>query len=202
MEENIAEYEALRAYMLHKENEIMNETIYMYVTYFALISIGSIWNSWLSIITFLDLIVFQSMINGSELSITKASIFIRVYFESSRSDIHWETLHTDEKFRRAYDKLNHSIGWFLCKYGATILATTSYLSILWQVCSTLEWNLNDLTLVQVIQIFLALGLCLLTIYVNRLYFVTRDEKNSKSRQELTNSIKSFRAKSRIDLQGK
>lgn len=95
MNENIAVYEALRAHILQKESQIANETIYMYVTYFALLAIGSIWSSWFSLVPFFSLIVFQSMINGDQWAITKASAYIKIFFEEPRDDIHWEQLHHD-----------------------------------------------------------------------------------------------------------
>lgn len=88
MNENIAVYEALRAHILQKESQIANETIYMYVTYFALLAIGSIWSSWFSLVPFFSLIVFQSMINGDQWAITKASAYIKIFFEEPRDDIH------------------------------------------------------------------------------------------------------------------
>ncbi len=167
----------------------------MYVTYFALISIGTIWNSWLSLTTFVDLIVFQSMLNGSELSITKASIFIRIFFEENCSDIHWETLHNDKKFIYIYDKINHSLGWHIRKFGASLLAIASFFSISLKIFFSLQWNIYALSLNQIAQIVVALSLCVLTIYVNRLYFKTRDDNESQSKQVLTGSIKLFHSKS-------
>lgn len=193
--EDIAEYEALREYILQKEGEIANETIYMYVTYFALISIGSIWNGWLSLTTFIDLIVFQSMINGSELSVTKASIFIQIFFEENRSDIHWETLHNNKTFINVYNKINHGIGWYVRKLGASLLAMISFFSILLKILSTSKWDIYVLTSNQIAQIVVALGLCVLTIHVNRLYFKTRGDNEGQSKHVLTDSIKLFRSKS-------
>ncbi len=195
MNENIAEYEALREYILQKEGEITNVTIYMYVTFFALISIGSIWNSWLYMTTFVDLIVFQSMINGSELSITKASIFIRVFFEENRPDIHWESLHNDEAFINIYNKVNHDLGWYVRKFGASLLAIISLFSILLKILSSSKWDIYVLTLNQIAQIIVALGLWVLTIHVNCLYFKTRNNNRSQGDRTLTESTKLFRSNS-------
>ena len=96
--ENLIVYQSIREHILQKETEVTNELTYMYVTYFGLLVSGAIWSSWLSLVSFIDLIVFQAMINRSQLSITKATMYIQIFFEEKRGDIHWESLHQDSKF--------------------------------------------------------------------------------------------------------
>lgn len=190
MGENIAVYEALREHILHREDEITNEIIYMYVTYFALLTVGAIWSSLISLVAFIDLIVFQSMINSSQWSITKASIYIRIFFETQRNDMHWELLHTDEAYSFVYSAINRNAGWYIRKYGSTFLALISFLSILFPALYTANWNFHALPSGTAIQIMIAFILCALTIHVNRLYFSLRDD-NSLAAQKLTHVIQTF-----------
>lgn len=83
MEEDLSVYVALREHILQKEGQIANETIYMYVTYFALLAIGSIWKNWMSLLPFVGLIVFQTMINEEEWEIGKASVYIKVFLKNN-----------------------------------------------------------------------------------------------------------------------
>ena len=82
--ENLIVYQSIREHILQKETEVTNELTYMYVTYFGLLVSGAIWSSWLSLVSFIDLIVFQAMINRSQLSITKATMYIQIFFEEKR----------------------------------------------------------------------------------------------------------------------
>lgn len=128
MAERLEEYEAIRAHILQKEEDVTQITIYMYVSYFTLLAIAQIWDSWVSLISFIALIVFQSLVNRSQLAITKAAIYIRVFFESNKN-IHWESMNLYLPFIKAHDAINKSIGWYICKYGATILGCISLLYI-------------------------------------------------------------------------
>ena len=109
MEESISVYESLRENILHEEDRISNETIYMYVTYFALLTVSSLWNSWLSMVSYIVLIVFQSMINSSIWSIKKSSIYIKIFFETKNNNIHWESLHTDPDYVSVYKSINRNV---------------------------------------------------------------------------------------------
>ena len=162
----------------------------MYVTYFALLSIGAIWNSWISLVTFISLIVFQSMINSDQWSITSASIYIRIFFEEQRNDIHWELLHADSMFSLAYEAANENLGWYFRKYGASFLAMFSLLAILLPPLRESGFNFYNLSLSDLIQIMFAFILCILTIYVNHLYFSLRNN-NGNNAQRLSDAVRLF-----------
>lgn len=188
--ENIAVYSALREHILRNEDAIMHETIYMYVTYFALLSVGTVWNSWMSLVSFINLIVFQSMINSNQWSITKASTYIRVFFETNRDDIHWELLHADSFYTSVYESINQNLGWYFRKYGASFLAAISFFSILFPVLNKTGYSIYAIPSISMLQIILALILCVITIYVNRVYFSVRDKRNAKQGQ-IENVIETF-----------
>lgn len=170
--ENLIVYQSIREHILQKETEVTNELTYMYVTYFGLLVSGAIWSSWLSLVSFIDLIVFQAMINRSQLSITKATMYIQIFFEEKRGDIHWESLHQDSKFLSAYNKVNGNIGWRLCTYGATILAIVSFLYVLIPVLNIYRMNFNLVEPQDIIQVLIAAVLMILTAYVNYLHAAT------------------------------
>lgn len=193
MEENLAVYETLRAHILQKENQIANETIYMYVTYFALLTVGSIWNSWISLLPFLILIVFQSMVNSDQWAITRASIYIRVFFESKRNDIHWESLHQDSFCIAVFTgATSRTIGWYICKWGAAILSLLSFLAILVPILHGANYQLNEISSYLTAEIVIAFILCMIAIYVNIQYFASRDEQSRN--QKLAQAICDFYAK--------
>lgn len=191
MEESLDLYNALREHILHKEDEITNETIYMFVTYFALLAISSVWESWLSLLSFIDLIIFQSMINRSQYGLTKAAIYIRVFFEEPRGDMHWETLNKDVSFLNTYSEAVHNIGWYILKYGASLLVGVSILYFILNAFNVSGWSFYALTQAQIAQIVIAFILCGITIYINRLHFHLRDDDRTRARA-LTTAIVNFK----------
>lgn len=78
--EEIAVYEALRNSIVSIEERVINTKCYMYVLYFTLLGFGLEFPH-LLIISYLVLIVFQTMINGDKLGAEKASAYIRIFFE-------------------------------------------------------------------------------------------------------------------------
>lgn len=178
--ENLIVYQSIREHILQKETEVTNELTYMYVTYFGLLVSGAIWSSWLSLVSFIDLIVFQAMINRSQLSITKATMYIQIFFEEKRGDIHWESLHQDSKFLSAYNKVNGNIGWRLCTYGATILAIVSFLYVLIPVLYVYKMSFNLVEPQDIIRVLIAAVLMILTSYVNYLHSATLNGEKSEN----------------------
>lgn len=183
IQENIVVYEALREHILHKEDEMTNETIYMFVTYFALLAAGNIWNSWLSLISFIDLIVFQSIINESQWSVTKASMYIITFFESKRNDIHWELLHHDPFYLSVWKETNVNIGWYIYRFGTSLLSIISLLTILIPPLHSANYQFNALPTTATAQIFIAIALCLVTVYINTLYFSVQGNKELHGKVE-------------------
>lgn len=184
MKENLVVYSALRDHILHKEDQISNETIYMYVTYFALLAVGSIWNQWVALATFIDLIVFQSMINGDQWSIIKASIYIKTFFETKSDDIHWESLHTYPYYQSVFgETIRKTVGWNICKRGAEILSVFSFLSILFSELSKCNYSYQNILPGAAIRIALAFFLLLTTIFVNKQYFSLRGNRDMDKKLE-------------------
>ncbi len=79
IEEKMEEYEALRNEILRLQTAVSNETIYMYVIYFALLAFG-FQNKYALLASFIVLIVFQAMISKEWWLIFKCSTYIKVFF--------------------------------------------------------------------------------------------------------------------------
>lgn len=180
MEEDLSVYVALREHILQKEGQIANETIYMYVTYFALLAIGSIWKDWMSLLPFVGLIVFQTMINEEEWEIGKASVYIKVFFEKQRNDIHWESLHEYPIYSSVYlSTIHRTIGWYTSKCSAVILSILSLISIIVSILHAYNYQILNIPLAPSARIIFAFLLCGVTILVNKQYFSVRESEKLK-----------------------
>lgn len=190
MKENISVYEALRNHILHFQNAIMNETIYMYVVYITLFTLGFTYD-WLFLVSFIVLLVFQSMINCHLWEIRKATIYIEVFFEKERDDIHWERLHRNPTYQLMVVKSKvRSVDWYIRKNGTSLLAILSFLSLLFMSIYNVNFQIQNLPMIAIIQILAALVLCMLTIYTNRLYFRI-DGQGRHNNDALSKAINDF-----------
>lgn len=184
-EENIAEYSALRDSIIQCENSIKNETIYMYVIYFALIVLG-FEHSWLFLVSFVVLIIFQTHINEDRIAIEKISSFIRIFFENQREDIHWETFNKDLKGMQFYNKHIRNLGWYINKAGVSFLACVSFIALIGNRFQADGYQFTNLS---VVQIILGLALVAIVIYINsKLYTPNKTTIISK----IDEDIKTFR----------
>lgn len=204
MQEDISLYNSIRENILHIEDRILNATIYMYVIYFTILTISSsssTLSSWAILITFIDLIVFQSMINNELWALKKASIYINVFFESKRNDMHWELLHIDGNYDKTYNRTNKKIGWYIYKYSAAFLALISLLATLFSEIYVfiLENSVCILSsFSSIIKIILSIILCILTIHINKSYFRIRDSKVDIE-AELFNFMEEFYTRTRNQI---
>jgi len=166
-EENLIEYEALRNSILQCESSIKNETIYMYVTYFALIAFG-FEHSWMFLVSFVVLIIFQNQINGDRLAIEKISTYIRIFFENQRTDIHWETLNKDLKGMNSYSNYIRNLGWYIDKAGSSFLAAISLVVL---IVKLLQSNKQQITALSTIQLILGFVLFIIVVYINSKFYL-------------------------------
>lgn len=184
-EEELSVYEALRNSIVSAEERVINTKCYMYVLYFTLLGFGLEFPH-LLMVSYLVLIVFQTMINGDKLGAEKASTYIRVFFEESRA-IHWESLHKDSKHYQVYKKATRDIGWYIDKYSATILSAIS--SILFTL-SVFQKSIGDCVLpLDVVSLFVSYLLCGLAVYIN----LKQYSNNGKATGEIEETIREFKA---------
>lgn len=156
-EHSLREYDFLRNNVINCENRIANETIYMFVTYFALLAFA-FEHTVLFPITLIILIVFQSMINSDSLAIEKASAYILIFFEDHTDELHWATMHNDDAFVAKVNNINRNAGWYIKQYSSSILAVSTIISIF---VDTLIKNDFDFMID-----FISVLLCGLVIYIN------------------------------------
>ena len=183
VQENIVVYETLRNSIISCEERLVNEKIYMFVVYFALLAF-SFDRSWLILVSYPVLIVFQTLINGDRQAVEKASIYIRVFFEEN-GNIHWETLHKEQYHLKAYKKATRNIGWYIEKSGSSILALTSFLALL--IISLQQYSLCTLPSDLKIELMVAIFLCIFVFYINRKMYIN----NGDMEGDLENSIREF-----------
>ena len=161
-EENIAEYSALRDSIIQCENSIKNETLYMYVIYFALIVLG-FEHSWMFLVSFVVLIIFQTHINEDRIAIEKVSAFIMIFFEQKREDIHWETFNKDLHGMQFYNNHIRNLGWYINKAGSTFLAAISLIAL---IITILQTDQDQITAFSAIQLMVGFILFLVVGYIN------------------------------------
>lgn len=183
VKEELSVYEALRNSILSTEERVINTKCYMYVLYFTLLGFGIEFPHLLTI-SYLVLIVFQTMINGDKMGAEKASTYIRVFFEESRA-IHWESLHKDSNHFEEYKRMTRDVGWYIDKYSATILSIIS--SILFTL-SVFQTSTGDgIPPLDVVYLFVSYLLCGLAIYIN----IKQYSNNGKVLEELEKTIRNF-----------
>lgn len=190
MKENLVVYEALRNHILQFQNAIISETVNMYIVYFTLFSLEFLY-VWLFFVSLIVLLVFQSMINCHLWEIRKATKYIEVFFEKQRHDMHWESLHRNDVYQSAVTKSKiRNMDWYIRNNGSSFLAILSVLSF----CAMSIYNhVYQNQKLQVLSILGAVGaiiLCVLVIYVNRLFFrINNMGRNGKD--DLSNAIQGF-----------
>ncbi len=175
--ENLVLYEKLRENILQNEIAITNETIYMYVTYFALFTLGASWGNWLFILSCVVLIVFQSMINDAYWAVIKTSLFIDVFFENTRDDIHWEQFHSYDPYIKLRKARMYGFSWSVKEFGASILSFVSLAAFLSQLWGHSVFSLSR---DETIQLCIATILCIFAIYTNTRHFYFYKKGNSQT----------------------
>lgn len=190
MKENLVVYEVLRNHILQFQNAIINETINMYIVYFTLLSFGFSY-IWLFLVSFIVLLVFQSMINCHLWEVRKATKYIEIFFEIPRYDIHWESLHRYHGYQSAVSKSKiRNMDWYIRNNGSSFLAILSLLSFLSVSIYNNGFQIQDLPITDIIGIASALILFVLVIHVNRLFFRI-DSMGRNEDDELTTAINNF-----------
>lgn len=159
--ENMAVYETLRNHIISCEDRISNERISMYVVYFALLAFAVNYG-WLILVSYLVLIVFQILISMDRIMISKASIYIKKFFEKD-GDIHWETWHCDEYFK-AYRKKYKNVAWWVNEIATSLLAVVSFGALL--ITSFQEYKIDELPAGLVVEIFSGAVLSCFIVYIN------------------------------------
>ena len=171
--ENLVVYEALRNNILQHELKMIDIIIYMYVVYFALLTIALTWERILILLSFVMLIVFQSMLNEERWTIAKTSMYIQIFFENQRNDIHWESLHHNKRYQRYHAKHYKRISWFLERWASSLLAMISLVALVYSIFQSL---IISVTVSKIVILALGVILTTLVLYTNKLFFTNIDNK--------------------------
>lgn len=167
IQENIAVYEMLREHILSNQDKRMQLTINMYIIFFAIFAINSHNNIILLFASLVIIIVFQALTDARSWEIAKASMYILVFFEEKRSDIHWELLHNRcEKYDKEYKKTGVGRDG-LIKIGPLVLMCIS------AVYYFTSWNYSVELLKDIrfwMYSWVTVILCGIIIAQNRIYF--------------------------------
>ncbi|MGM9615699.1 MAG: hypothetical protein ACI3W7_09280 [Oscillospiraceae bacterium] len=174
VQEKLAVYDTLRDSIISCENRMVNEKIYMYIVYFTLLTLGYD-HTWAILVSYLVLIVFQSLINEEAVAVEKASTYIRIFFEKDM-DIHWETLHKNELFLSKYLPSVRTIGQYIENHGASILAIISFLVLL--TTSLQQYSFLKLPSELVVELILSVILCVAVIYINKNLYINNGDTGS------------------------
>lgn len=188
IEENLIVYEALKNTALHCEDSIRNARIQMYTIYFVVLPFGFTYH-WLFLLTFMILMAFQSIMNTERFAIERVSSYIRVFFEEKRDDMHWSLLNKDFKHLSTYSKQYRNIGWYINAYASSILAVIAFASMIAVYIINQYYETRCISIFIIVQIIVALVLCIMTIFINTRYY---DFKNGKKTIEiLDDGIRDF-----------
>jgi len=187
VKEDKIEYEAVRNEIIRVQNSITNETIYMYVTYITLFSIGFSY-SWFFLASFIMLIVFQGMINENQWELKKMSTFLKVFFEERYDDLHWERLHAFKYYRTIRNIRENKVEWKLYKWSASFLA---FISLLFLIFTTFKQVEADISTYEIL--ILTVGFCLffLTIHINSSFNHIDEERDTMLRDCIEEYLKSI-----------
>lgn len=120
-EDRIEVYSALRDEAVRLQGEQNSFVLGIYTVYAALLAVGAN-NLPFLFSTYLAILTFQSMINYKNWQITKISLYIRIFFEETRDDMHWSSLHSFPDYLEIHRKMSRSPEGILRNTGGTVLA--------------------------------------------------------------------------------
>jgi len=178
-------YSALRNELILIEEMQRNMYIYMYSIYAVLYAVGVQFGNIFFLLTYIVLIPFQSKIDLYNWSITKMSIYIRVFFEEKRNDIHWESLQTYPLLIRAEKHKKNTLAGIFSRYDAALLgclATISFIFI--EIKKFFSFNANSITIscskdsliISCFFIILSIVLAFYTIIITKQSFPKKDNE--------------------------
>lgn len=132
--ENMAVYSTLRDEIIAIQEMQRNMYLYMHTLFAALYAVGVQFGYMFFLLAFIVILPFQSKINAYSWSITRLSIYIRVFFEETRNDIHWESFQTYPQFMdTAQTKKMSPTGW-IGNNSTLILGVLAWGSFIWGPC--------------------------------------------------------------------
>jgi len=178
-EESDLVYQTLRDTIIHCEDRIRTAEIYMYTVYFTLVGLGFSFNRHLLLLAFFVLIVFQSMVNSDRIAIVRVSSYIRVFFETPRNDMHWESINMDPNHQMVYSALHRDIGWRANVEGTAILSVATFFIVLYKMVDAYDYTMKNILGRDWIELMVALFLSGMAIYINTRRYIDKGSTNHK-----------------------
>lgn len=166
--ENIHIYDSLRSEILLIEELQRNIWIAMYASYLTLFVVALEWSYYIFLLTYMVLIPFQSQILRYRWSIRRMSEYIIVFFEQQRKDMHWETFHNSDNFKKYYKKFNKNLASIFSGTGVIQLGGISTITLWGFIINRYVKGLN-ITWVDILCIILSLFCMIIIIILNRQY---------------------------------
>lgn len=177
MKERIEVYETIRNELIVIEELQRNVWIYMYVLFCTLFVLGLEWSHFLFLVSYIVLIPFQCVINDYQWSISKMSIYIRVFFENDNRDISWESLHVCDIYKEYYKQKKKSIRNIIK------ISSVSHLGFLatgfYCVYTLKDSYINNnfvLDLENIFLIILSIILFIILIFINKDFYKNYDKE--------------------------
>lgn len=130
IKESKAVYSSLRSEILLIEEMQRNVFLYMNSIFAVLYTLGVQFGHIFFLMTFIVLIPFQSKINYYSWAIRKMSIYIRVFFEETSDNIHWESFQTYPAFVRTAKYRANSIWGFFIRFSTALLGSLASISFI------------------------------------------------------------------------
>ena len=161
------EYDSLRNELISFEEQQRSVWIYMYVLFIALFVLGIEFSYSLFLVTYIILIPFQAVMNRYNMSITRISTYIRLFYENDSNKLNWECLQIYDEYKKYNKKHRNSISGMVRFSGVSqlgLLATSFYIFNL----LSLRYNNNIFNLNAFDIFFIMVSICLfiLTIILN------------------------------------
>ena len=168
-------YSSLRSEILLVEEMQRNMYLYMYSIFAVLYVLGVQFGHIFFLITFVVLIPFQSKINFYSWSITKMSVYIRVFFEETGNTIHWESFQTYPKHLQLYGHKNNSVWGFVSRVNTALLGILAAASfIIEEVKNFVHVSSKSEVIISILLIVLSIILAIWAWIITKQSFARTD----------------------------
>lgn len=182
--ENELVYSTLRNELIVIEEMQRNMYIYMYSIFAVLYAVGVQFGNIFFLLTYIVLIPFQCKIDLYNWSITKMSIYIRVFFEEKRNDIHWESLQTYPLLMREEKYKKGTIAGILSQYDTALLGCLAMISFIVMELKKLFSYSENTIIISCSKESLIISCCLIIISVVLAFYTIVITKQSFPKKDI------------------
>lgn len=125
IKENLCVYESIRNEIISME--MMQRTLWiaMYASYLTVFVLAIERSYYLLFITYIVLVPIQAQILRYKGAIIRLSNYIKIFFESERDDIHWESFQSSKEMKKYWNIYSKNLANMLCKLSPLFLGGVS-----------------------------------------------------------------------------